>query len=338
MLEEVTLWPKKLKDGLDSAHNFHYKFSAQLPKEINKILFVGMGGSGIAGRIVKTFLDKKSKIPSFVIDYPELPAFVDTDTLAIVSSYSGNTWETITVFEQLAEKGIPCIALSHGGRVSEIAESRNIPFVLLPSSKTPRSALGNFLGFMLGLFDLLKIIPGKAILNEFDKQLSLYLPKFESDSTYFNNFLNHVNSCDDFHLWGVSGDSASFVYRAQSQFNENSKVHATTSYFPELNHNLLVGFEYCTTPPMVLFFATDFISTELIKSIDVVSELLKEKGVVLYKPPVLGDTWEGQLFHIVLWADFASYYLGKTRGVNVEQVKIVEELKLRLKKYSPLKR
>lgn len=332
MLEEVTLWPKKLKDGLDLAHNFHFKFSAQLPKEITKILFVGMGGSGIAGRIVKTFLDKKSNTPSFIIDYPELPAFVDTATLAIVASYSGNTWETVTVLKQLVEKGIPTIVIAHGGEAAEIAEGKNIPFVLLPTSKMPRSALGNFLGFMLGLLDLMKIIPGKQICKEFEKQLSLYLPKFESDSKYFNDFLDHVNSCDDFHLWGVSGDSAAFVYRAQTQFNENSKVHATTSYFPELNHNLLVGFETRKTPQIVIFFATEFVTSDIIKSVDVVTELLKEKGTVLYKPPVLGDTWEGQLFHIVLWADFASYYLGKSRGVNVEQVKIIEELKLRLKK------
>jgi len=63
MLDEITLWPKKLKDGLDIAHNFHYEHKAQLPKNIKKILFVGMGASGISGRIIKTFLDKKSKIP-----------------------------------------------------------------------------------------------------------------------------------------------------------------------------------------------------------------------------------------------------------------------------------
>ncbi len=63
-----------------------------------------MGGSGIAGRIIKTFLDKKSGIPSFVIESTSLPEFVDTDTLAIVVSYSGNTWETVDVLEELVQK------------------------------------------------------------------------------------------------------------------------------------------------------------------------------------------------------------------------------------------
>jgi len=331
MLEEVTLWPKKLKEGLDIAHNFHYQHSAQLPQNVTKILFVGMGGSGIAGRVIKTFLDKKSKIPSFIIDSPELPAFVDTNTLAVVVSYSGNTWETVSVLDQLADQYIPTIILSHGGRVAEIAENKNFPFILVPESKTPRSALGSFLGILLGLFDLMGFVNGKEILSAFDKQLELYLPKFEENTAYFNEFLDRANECEGFHIWGISGDSAAFAYRAQTQFNENSKVHATTSYFPELNHNLLVGFTNCKKHPLVVFFETEFISTSLCESVEVVTELLKEKGVVLYKPPILGDNWEGQLFHILLWSDFASYYLGKARGVDIESTTIIEELKTRLK-------
>lgn len=331
MLEEVTMWPKKLKDGLDIAHNFHFSNSARLPKNIKKILFVGMGGSGIAGRVVKTFLDKKSNIPSFVLDTPELPAFVDTETLAIVVSYSGNTWETVEAFEALIAKHVPTIALSHGGRVAEIAEEKNIPFLLLPESKTPRSSLGGFLGIILGLLDLMGILEGKKILDIFFKQLELYLPKFEEDASYFNDFLNMANDCESMHVWGISGDSAAFAFRAQTQFNENAKVRAVTSRFPELNHNLLVGFSDCKELPMVVFFGSGFISTSLCESVEAVSGLLREKGVRLYKPPILGDTWEGQLFHILLWSDFASYYLAKARGVEIEPVDIVEELKERIK-------
>jgi len=331
MLEEVTLWPKKLKDGLDLAHNFHYKHAGRLPSNIKKIAFIGMGGSGIAGRVIKTFLDKKSKIPSFVIDSTELPAYIDTDTFAVVVSYSGNTWETVSLFEQLIAKHVPTLALAHGGKIAELAESKNIPFILLPESKTPRSALGTFLGVLLGLFDLMGIMEGKKILQAFDKQLELYLPKFEKDSTYFNDFLDRANDCEHFNIWGISGDSAAFAYRAQTQFNENAKVYATTSCFPELNHNLLVGFSRCKTHPLVVFFETEFLNAPLAKAVAAVSEILHEKGVVLYKPPVLGDTWEGQLFHIILWADFASYYLGKAREVDIESVEIIEDLKKRLK-------
>jgi len=332
MLEEVVAWPKKLKDGLDLAHNFHFEHKEALPENIKKIVFVGMGGSGIAGRVVKTFLDKKTKLPSIIVDSPELPNSVDTDSLAFVVSYSGNTWETVSVFKQLLERNIPTIVLAHGGVVAEMAESKNIPLILLPKSKTPRSALGNFLGFILGLLGLIGIMDGKKILDIFNKQLNIYLPKFEDDTAYFNDFLNRADNLEMFHIWGVSGDSAAFAYRAQTQFNENSKVHAVTSYFPELNHNLLTGFTDCKKKPLILFFSTEFISVKLSESADAVGELLRERGADLYKPPILGDTWEGQLFHIILWSDFASYYLGKARGVDIESTDLIEELKIRLKK------
>ena len=329
MLEEIALWSEKLKDGLQIAHDFHFEHGGQLPKNIKKIIFVGMGGSGISGRVVKTILDKKSTIPSFIVDGTELPAFVDTETLAVVISYSGNTWETVDILDQLVEKFIPTICLAHGGKVAQIAESKNLPFILLPESMQPRTALGTFLGITLGLFDLMGICEGKTIIARFQKVLTEYMLKFQDDPSYFTPFLDAVDDYEQLHVWGISGDSAAFAYRAATQFNENSKVQAVFSAFPELNHNLLVGFTDCNKPPFVLFFATEFLSRKLQTSVDVVSKLLKEKGVVLYKPPVLGDTWEEQLFHIILWADFASVYFGKNRGVDLAPVILIQELKKR---------
>ncbi len=341
MLQELSLWPKKLKDGLQIAHDFHYEHSAQLPNKFTKIAFFGMGGSGIAGRIIKTFLDKKCDIPSFVIDSPGLPKFIDSETLAIVISYSGNTWETVSALNALANQFIPTIVLAHGGKAAQIAETKNLPFILLPESVQPRAAIGNFLGIILGLFDLMGIIPGKTIVETFIKHAENYIPKF-SDQTYFNDFLDKTNNCNSIHVWGISSDSASFAYRATTQFNENSKIRAVFSDFPECCHNLLVGFTDCNKKntnnpsqdlqPVVLMFGTDFITSDLNIAIQATLEILKEEGAILYKPPVLGDTWEEQLFNIILWSDFASYYLGIKRGVEIIPVKLIVRLKDKQKK------
>lgn len=326
MRSEFNLWQKKLKDGLDIAHNFHFDYAKRLPKNINKIIFFGIGGSGVVGRVVKTFFDKKSKIPTFVVNSSHVPPFVDSGTFAIVVSYSGNTWETVNALRVLADKFIPTLVLTRGGVAAEIAESKNIPLILLPESKTPRSALGNFLGIILGIFDLMGLIDGKKILSSFEKQANLYVPKFE-DRSYFGDFLSHVKDSDVLCVWGVEGDSGAFAYRAQTQFNENSKVKAVFSSFPELCHNLLVGFsKNAEKPPVVLFFS-DFLPSSLEIALEAMMQLLKKKGVSLYKPRVLGDNWEEQLFHMILWSDFASYYLAEDRGVDATPVKIIEELK-----------
>lgn len=326
MLKELKMWPKKIKDGLSLAYDFHHKNKSKLPKKIKNIAFFGMGGSGIAGRIIKTFLDKKCLIPSFVIAGPEVPDFIDTDTLCFVISYSGNTWEAVDALNKLTEKFIPTIVIAHSGKALEIAEIKNILSIIVPKSNQPRAALGNFLGLILGLLDLMKIIPTKKIIETFIKQAHLYIPKFE-DKSYFHDFLISASSYESFNIFGISGDSAAFAYRAQTQFNENSKVRAVFSPIPECCHNLLVGFTNCKEKPLVVIFYSDFISPKLNSKMQGIMEILKSAGAVLYKVPVLGDNWEGQLFHMILWADFASYYLGKKRGVAIDPVKLIDALK-----------
>jgi glucose/mannose-6-phosphate isomerase len=331
MLKDFTLWPQKLKDGLALSKDFHKEYGSQFRQKFTKIAFVGMGGSGIAGRIIKTFLDKKCNIPSFIIDSPEVPAFVDTETLTFVISYSGNTWEVNTALETLSEKFIPMIVISKGGKTAETAEAKNLPYILLPESMQPRSALGHFLGIILGILELLGIMVTEEIIKEFLKQSDLYIRKFTDDENYFKDFLYKINDYDFVHIWGVSSDSAAFAYRAQTQFNENSKIQAVSSIFPECCHNLLAGFtdckEKCKIRPFVMFFNTEFLPTKLNSAVLATCEILKEEGVILYKPPVLGDNWEGQLFHMILWSDFASYYLGKHRGVEIAPVKLISKLK-----------
>ncbi len=326
MLKEITLWSQKLKSGFQCATNFYHDNLGKMPTKIKKIAFVGMGGSGIAGRIMKTFLDRKQGLTTLIIDGPILPGTIDTDTLAIVISYSGNTWETLDILKQLGEKFIPAMVIAHGGKAVEYAEKKNIPFVIIPESLSPRSALGLFLGFLFGIFDAMGIMEGKRKCEAFCKHADLYIPKFMDDQ-FFKDFLHATNGFDCFHVWGVSGSSDSCAYRAQTQFNENSKVQAVFSSFPELNHNLINSFAFYKQNPCVIFFYTDFLPKNVTIAIDVTCEILKEKGVILYKPPILGNTFEEQLFNIVLWADFASYYLGKARQIDIESVKIIEELK-----------
>ncbi|MFA6263763.1 MAG: SIS domain-containing protein [Candidatus Babeliales bacterium] len=330
MLKELSLWAEKLKEGVQLAHSFHEDYGPGLPKQIKKIAFVGMGGSGVAGRIIKTFLDRKPGITTLIVDSPIVPACIDAETLAIVVTYSGQTWETLDVLEELTQKFIPTIVIASGGAAIQKAELKDLPFVLLPKSAAPRAALGHFLGFLAGLFQLMGILNGTNKVTQWIKQAEAYVPAFVEPS-FFKDFISLANGCEFFHVWGVGGDSAACAYRATTQFNENSKLQAVYNEFPELCHNLIVGFENAQNNPFVVFFCSDFLPAHLTVAIQATTEVLREKGVVLYKPPVFGDTFESQLFTMVLWADFASYHLGKARGVDIEHVKLVEDLKKRHK-------
>ena len=326
MQKDLLTWPEKLYAGLELAQDFWGQYGQRFAKPFKKIAFVGMGGSGIAGRIIKTLLDKRSSVTTLIIDGPEIPTCIDSETLAIVASYSGNTWETLDVLDGFVKRFIPTIVLAHGGSALETAEVKNIPFVIIPAALSPRSSLGYSLGLMIGILDKLGVLPGAQFVQRWIDHAHLYLPKY-SQQQHFQIFLNLVANEEFFHIWGVSGDSAACTYRAQTQFNENAKVQAVFSVIPELCHNLLVGFSDCKKKPVVLMASTSFLPPHLELAVEAVGEILIQKGVHLYKMPVLGNTFEDQLFDIILWADFASCYLGLIKGVDVVSVKIIEQLK-----------
>ncbi len=326
MFEDIAQWKDKLTIGAKLGTDCYREQQDQLPKKIIAVAFVGMGGSGIAGRIMKTLFDKKTTVMSTVIEGTELPGYVDQNTLAIVSSYSGNTWETIEVLNELIKRKIPTIIVAYGGRVIELAREKQLPWVQIPISLTPRSALGCFLGIFLALFDEYHVLNGHQLIQQLIGYLDEYLA-LVSSRAYFDDFLRQASGRDFFHIWGISGDSAACAYRAQTQFNENSKIQAVNSTIPELCHNLIIGFTKMSVQPFILLMYTNFISENLKKAVAATEELLHRTGVTLYKVPILGDTFECQLLHMVLWADFASCYLGQIHGVDLESVVLIDELK-----------
>lgn len=333
MLNELTLWAEKLRIGFSLGQECYKENKVRLPAKITKLFFVGMGGSGIAGKIIKTIFDQQAKIPLFIIDSPVLPAYIDQESLVIVASYSGNTWETVIAFEQLRAKNIPLIILSHGGILRKKATIYGLPFVELPSSLTPRSSLGNTLGFLCGLLEPLGIIAGKRLCDLFCRACDILLAHYVQEQQ-FEHFLLAATNRSFFYIWGVSNSTDAVAYRAQTQFNENSKIPVVSSVFPELCHNLLVGFTQCESNPLLLVLTLPSTDHLLTKALDITMNLVKERGATLYKPMFLGNTFEEQLLAVILWADFASYFLAKARHIDAQPVHIIDILKERQKQHN----
>ncbi len=73
------------------------------------------------------------------------PTWIAT-RLVIGSSYSGNTEETLAVFEEAHERGCPLVALATGGRLAELAQAWGVPLVSFRYKSQPRAAMGYYAG------------------------------------------------------------------------------------------------------------------------------------------------------------------------------------------------
>lgn len=337
MLSELTEWGAKLNDGARAAREALRSSHVlrEAGKKARRIAFAGMGGSGIAGRILDDIVSRRSDQSFTIIDGPFLPSVREREGMLLcISSYSGSTWEMLDLFEQARAVSLPVLVMTHGGELGRRAHEAGVPVITVPQSQTPRSALGLFIGILSELVSAWEIYPGQDLLAAIDKHWNTVGGAYASPHMY-SDLLEYVGTEKTVGIWGVSRDTAAVAYRAQTQFNENSKMSAATALFPELNHNLLVG--AAASRFKAFLFVTPFISPSLKASLESLESVCAARSHGLYKPTLFGDTWEECIFSALWWADYASCVIGLARGESLSETIVIDELKqMFAKRVSPL--
>jgi glucose/mannose-6-phosphate isomerase len=325
---EYRFWLKKFNSGVSLAKEFATENRGFFCRPVKRIFFLGMGGSSAAGNIVSSICMQLGIDHVSEIDPCNIPRTVGQNDLVIVVSCSGNTWETVEAAKTLHKQNSNVLAISRGGKLGELAKSLDFPIILMLQEKSqPREEIGSFIGILLELLGQVEFFDTKNLIDRLKAHIGQILPRLQERETYSEFFGLVGTRTHSFHVWGVSGDTKMVARRCQAQFNENSKVRAVASVFPELAHNLVVGFTDCSNNPFVLVLATDFLEKPLASVLNRLKDILSKRGATLYSPHVLGDTWEEQLVYLVVWSDFASYFLGKERGVDVDSIEIIDQLK-----------
>src|SRR6187402_2196025 len=99
---------------------------------IRNVIVTGLGGSGIGGTIVAQITEKELIVPMAVNKDYFLPAWVDSHTLVIVSSYSGNTEETLQALQSAMEKKAKIVCITSGGKIAELAKANSLDCITIP--------------------------------------------------------------------------------------------------------------------------------------------------------------------------------------------------------------
>ena len=126
----ITNFSKHLSQAIDIAKETTFKTSN---KSFNNVLICGLGGSGIGGTIVSQLVSSSSTCPIVVNKNYTIPNFVDETTLVLCCSYSGNTEETIAMYEAAKSKGAEIVIISSGGKFIELAKTNSHNFIWLES-------------------------------------------------------------------------------------------------------------------------------------------------------------------------------------------------------------
>lgn len=297
-----------------------------LPGTLEKadcILAAGMGGSAIGSDLIRVFGKDEFAIPFHVHRGYDLPAFVNRNTLVVVSSYSGNTEETLAGYRQAQDREAKILTITTGGRLAKQAESQGVPAIIIPPGYMPRAAVGYSFFPLLTAMERLGYLSNKdteveeAIntVTEGVRQMHPNVPESDNPAKKLAQTLAGKLPV----IYGSEGWSGIVAARWKGQFNENSKHVAYYNVLPELNHNELEGWKQ----PLDVIKHVHLIvlrdkddSDRINKRIEVTEELMR---------PFVGgitDVWsrgEGKLarlFSLLQVGDFVSLYLAILNRVN----------------------
>ncbi|TNE79111.1 MAG: SIS domain-containing protein [Bacteroidetes bacterium] len=207
--------------------------------QFSNVFMGGLGGSGIGATIAKGYFANRFPIPVEVVNDYHIPAYVNEKTLVILGSYSGNTEETLSMFDEAIAKGAQIIVVSAGGELVKKASAHNLKSYAIETGYQPRMALGYSLGFLLKIMAELIDEAIDADLNAAKESLQnndrLKDLAAEIGKKFQKNPGQRYTIITDGPFYGVA-------MRFAQQLNENSKVEAFVTPLPEGNHNVIESY------------------------------------------------------------------------------------------------
>lgn len=305
---------------------------------IRNVVLVGMGGSAIAGDLLASYASDQLSVPCLVHRNYDLPRFVDSTTLIIALSYSGNTEETLTAFRQALQKKAQVLGISSGGELEQLCLENNCLHVKVPGGHPPRQALGYLFFSLLFLFQKMGYLDVQSEHVEETIQLTRHLQeRLSPNHSYGNNLANHIAQ-SLYHTIPVIYAAVPYFYpvavRWRNQFNENSKMMAFSNVFPELNHNEIMGWEgprEVNKHFRVIILRDREESPENQKRVEITKEILKRKNVPLLEVFSEGQCRLSRLFSLIYTGDWVSYYLAMINEKDPIRIDSIDLLKEKLK-------
>jgi len=301
-----------------------------LDKSIEHVYVAGMGGSGIGADFVANFIRDEAKVPYLVGKGYDIPSYVGAETLGLVSSYSGNTEETLQSYEEMRAAGANIICVASGGKLINYAEELGLDYVKVPDNwPSPRACLGYSVVAQLYIMQKLGVISDQAIE---DVKKSVHLLRKESEdikekaekiAQFLHDKLPIIYSTDRF---------APVSVRFRQQLNENAKMLSWSGVIPEMNHNELVGWRSKNNNLAVVYFRSkdDFQRNQT--RIDINKEIIGKYTDTIIEIFAKGDSLIEQSMYLVHLGDWISWYVSQLRGMDSIEVDVIDYLKGELAK------
>jgi glucose/mannose-6-phosphate isomerase len=323
------------QDALGIAEKQYQQLSVEFdfrvePKNIANVIITGMGGSALAGIVAQTWLNLG--IPLDIIRNYSLPKYVSEQSLVIVSSYSGNTEETLSALSEAENRSATIVIVASGGKLAEIARQKNYPLLSIPVGYQPRHATIFNLKALATVFDGYGLSENavSSLMAEADF-MKLTTSKLRPDvATKDNRAKTIALDLVGKSIVVYSGPLMSpAAYKWKINFNENAKHIAWYNQLPEFNHNEFLGWtkQPVDKPYAVVDLRSQLEHPRVQKRFELTQRLLSGMRPDPIVIQAEGEALLSQLLWLIILGDFTSIYLALLNGLNPTPVEMIEKFK-----------
>ena len=311
---------------------------AGLPQreQVENVVVLGMGGSGLAGDILLATAAPFMSVPVVVVKNYIPPAFVSESSLVFAISFSGNTEETVEAASEAAVQGGRVVLVSAGGELERLAESWEAPHIPVPTDgiPMPRAGLGAMAIPPLVVLEEIGLFPGAsewidlAVAQLRRRRDALLRP----DNAGVLLARRIGRTIPIIHGAGALGATAGVRWR--NQINENAKAPAFASVQPELCHNEICGWGQHGDVTRQLFTLVnlrhDHEHPQLSRRFELVAEQVREVMAGIEEVRAEGEGELAQLLDLMLMGDFTSLNLAAQEGIDPGPIPALDDIKARL--------
>ena len=317
-------WPDIAKES------YEQEFLKPEFKDIDHIVFAGMGGSGTIGDVFSSVLSKNDIHTSVVKGYL-LPKTVDENTLVVVTSVSGNTQESLTILQNSKNNKAKFIALSSGGMIKQYAMKNGVNYQEIKMEHSPRASFSKYIFATLKILEL--VIPVKK------SDISDAISKMEIvQKNISSNNLNEENVALNLAKWmtGIPalyypGGLESAAIRFKNSLQENSKLHVITEEVMEACHNGIVSWERKSNiQPILIQGSDDYFKTK--ERWELLKEFFNSKQIDYKEIFSVNGNIISKITNLIYLLDYASIYHSVISGIDPSPVSAIDFIKERLSK------
>ena len=310
------------------------EYSSNLDKvSYESLLIMGMGGSGVAGDVMKLLSNEISDKNIFVQKDYSIPKQVKKfKPLCLFISYSGNTEETLSGISDAKANNFDWIVISSGGKLIDMAKNEGKEYIKVPSGLQPRAAFGYLTLAVSKIIDVVENSNYVFQLND----VSSYIDKLSEngDESDINKLSKDI--CESINKKTViiySGTDMSRVVssRWKTQINENAKSKAFIGNLPEVHHNEILSWDADKNGSkenfIVIFIRDQNEHPQIRKRFELTKDLIKENVNITEVNIANQESTLKTLLELVLLGDLVSLNLANKLTIDPENIDTIENLK-----------